>query len=115
MVPRLGKFYRGSGLSISIPSSPLPSLGSSAVPFPESTMVTMAARVFTAALVAVALLDNVQGVAIKRQSVTALSQAQISTFKPFTFYASASYCAPSTTLTWTCGGMPKNTNCRLAG
>lgn len=78
-------------------------------------MVTMAARVFTAALVAVALLDNVQGVAIKRQSVTALSQAQISTFKPFTFYASASYCAPSTTLTWTCGGMPKNTNCRLAG
>jgi hypothetical protein len=41
----------------------------------------------------------------KRQSITALSAAQISSFKPFTFFASAAYCQPSTTLTWTCGGM----------
>ncbi|TFK42084.1 lipase class 3 family protein [Crucibulum laeve] len=40
---------------------------------------------------------------LKRQSITALSTAQISTFKPFTFFASTAYCQPSTTLTWSCG------------
>ncbi len=40
----------------------------------------------------------------RRQSVTTLTSAQVSAFKPYTFYASASYCQPSTTLTWTCGG-----------
>ncbi|KAI0258641.1 Alpha/Beta hydrolase protein [Gloeopeniophorella convolvens] len=43
---------------------------------------------------------------IKRQSVTALSQSQISAFKPFTQFTGAVYCQPSTTLSWTCG-----TNC----
>lgn len=38
-----------------------------------------------------------------RASITALSTSQISTFKPFTHYASTAYCQPSTTLTWTCG------------
>ncbi|TFK42078.1 lipase class 3 family protein [Crucibulum laeve] len=40
---------------------------------------------------------------LKRQSITALSTAQISTFKPFTFFASTAACKPSTTLTWSCG------------
>ncbi|PPQ76610.1 LOW QUALITY PROTEIN: hypothetical protein CVT26_012749 [Gymnopilus dilepis] len=40
----------------------------------------------------------------KRQSITALSAAQISAFKPFTFFASTAYCSPSTTITWSCGG-----------
>ncbi|KAK0489331.1 alpha/beta-hydrolase [Armillaria novae-zelandiae] len=39
----------------------------------------------------------------RRQSVTTLTSAQVSAFKPYTFYASAGYCQPSTTLTWTCG------------
>ncbi|KAK0188491.1 lipase [Armillaria mellea] len=39
----------------------------------------------------------------RRQSITTLTSAQVSAFKPYTFYASASYCQPSTTLTWTCG------------
>ncbi|KAK0214948.1 alpha/beta-hydrolase [Armillaria fumosa] len=39
----------------------------------------------------------------RRQSVMTLTSAQVSAFKPYTFYASASYCQPSTTLTWTCG------------
>ncbi|TDL26724.1 alpha/beta-hydrolase [Rickenella mellea] len=38
-----------------------------------------------------------------RQSITALSSTQISSFKPFTFFASTAYCQPSTTLTWSCG------------
>jgi hypothetical protein len=32
-----------------------------------------------------------------------LSDAQVSAFKPFTFFASAAYCPPSATLTWSCG------------
>ncbi|ESK90090.1 hypothetical protein Moror_7829 [Moniliophthora roreri MCA 2997] len=38
-----------------------------------------------------------------RQSVTALSAAQISAFKPFTFFAGAGYCEPAKTLAWNCG------------
>ncbi|THH17778.1 hypothetical protein EW146_g3101 [Bondarzewia mesenterica] len=64
----------------------------------------MAARVFAFVLAAAALLaDTVHGAAVKRQSITTLSQTQISDFKPFTFFASTAYCNPSTTLTWTCG------------
>jgi len=38
-----------------------------------------------------------------RQSITALSTSQISSFTPFTFYASAAYCQPANTLAWNCG------------
>jgi hypothetical protein len=38
-----------------------------------------------------------------RQSITTLTTAQIAVFTPFTNYASAGYCSPSTTLTWSCG------------
>ena len=40
----------------------------------------------------------------KRQSITTLSPAQISSFKPFTSFASAAYCDPSTTINWSCHG-----------
>ncbi|KAF9055682.1 lipase class 3 family protein [Panaeolus papilionaceus] len=39
----------------------------------------------------------------KRQSITALSTSQISSFKPFTFFASAAYCQPANTIAWNCG------------
>ncbi|KAK0466791.1 alpha/beta-hydrolase [Desarmillaria tabescens] len=38
----------------------------------------------------------------RRQSISTLTSAQVSAFKPYSFYASAGYCNPSTTLTWTC-------------
>lgn len=38
-----------------------------------------------------------------RQSITALSTTQITSFRPYTHYASTAYCQPSTTLTWSCG------------
>ncbi|KAK7038707.1 hypothetical protein VNI00_010591 [Paramarasmius palmivorus] len=41
--------------------------------------------------------------AVKRQSITALSAAQISAFKPYSFYASTAYCKPANTLAWNCG------------
>jgi len=41
---------------------------------------------------------------VKRQAITPLAAAQISAFKPFTFFASTAYCNPSNTLAWNCGG-----------
>ncbi|KDQ61916.1 hypothetical protein JAAARDRAFT_66920 [Jaapia argillacea MUCL 33604] len=38
-----------------------------------------------------------------RQSITALSTSQITTYRPYTHYASAAYCKPATTLAWNCG------------
>ena len=43
---------------------------------------------------------------LARQSITALSTAQIDAFTPYTWYASTGYCSPSATLAWDCG-----TNC----
>ncbi|KAJ7065269.1 Alpha/Beta hydrolase protein [Mycena amicta] len=40
---------------------------------------------------------------VARQAITPLTAAQISAFKPYTFYASAAYCKPATTLVWNCG------------
>lgn len=39
----------------------------------------------------------------KRQSITILSAAEVATFKPYTFYASAGYCQPENTIAWNCG------------
>lgn len=39
-----------------------------------------------------------------RQAITTLTQAQVTAFKPFTFYAATAYCNPSTTVNWSCGG-----------
>ncbi|KAF9236094.1 Alpha/Beta hydrolase protein [Melanogaster broomeanus] len=41
-----------------------------------------------------------------RQSITALSTAQIDSFTSYTYYASAGYCTPAQTIAWNCG-----TNC----
>ncbi|SJL13759.1 uncharacterized protein ARMOST_17207 [Armillaria ostoyae] len=38
-----------------------------------------------------------------RQGITVLSTAEITAFKPYTFFASAGYCEPDTTLAWDCG------------
>lgn len=36
-------------------------------------------------------------------SITALSTAHITAFRPYTHYASAGYCPPASTLAWDCG------------
>lgn len=41
---------------------------------------------------------------IRRASITTYSSTQITTFKPFTYFASAGYCNPSATINWSCGG-----------
>ena len=38
------------------------------------------------------------------QSLPVLSGAEISSFRPFTFYASTAYCQPPQILSWQCGG-----------
>ncbi|KAH8995119.1 lipase class 3 family protein [Lactarius hatsudake] len=40
---------------------------------------------------------------VKRQDITSLSTSQISSFTPFTRFASTAYCNPSTTVNWSCG------------
>ncbi|GLB41590.1 putative alpha beta-hydrolase [Lyophyllum shimeji] len=40
---------------------------------------------------------------VPRQSITTLNAAQIASYKPYTYFASAAYCSPSATLTWSCG------------
>ena len=44
----------------------------------------------------------------KRQAdnITALSTAQVSAFRPYSYYATTGYCRPNETITWSCG-----TNC----
>jgi hypothetical protein len=41
--------------------------------------------------------------AVKRQAITTLSNVQIATFKPYSFFAATAYCQPSNTLNWSCG------------
>jgi hypothetical protein len=41
---------------------------------------------------------------VPRQSITTLTPAQVSAFKPYTYYASTAYCKPAATLAWNCGG-----------
>ncbi|GJE91299.1 lipase family protein [Phanerochaete sordida] len=38
-----------------------------------------------------------------RQTISALSTSQISSYKPYSYYASAGYCAASATADWNCG------------
>ncbi|RXW22370.1 hypothetical protein EST38_g3495 [Candolleomyces aberdarensis] len=38
-----------------------------------------------------------------RQSVSTLSAADVSAYKPYTWYAAAAYCEPAKTLAWNCG------------
>ncbi|KAF9073596.1 lipase [Rhodocollybia butyracea] len=40
-----------------------------------------------------------------RQAITTLSTAQIDVFTPYAFFANTGYCSPSTTMSWTCGGI----------
>ncbi|KAG7094333.1 hypothetical protein E1B28_007932 [Marasmius oreades] len=56
-----------------------------------------------AALLSICVVVLASPTSEKRQSITTLSNAQIATFKPFSFYAAAAYCKPPTTLAWNCG------------
>ncbi|KAJ7912363.1 hypothetical protein B0H13DRAFT_1874872 [Mycena leptocephala] len=38
-----------------------------------------------------------------RQAITSLTSAQISAFKPYSFYAAAGFCSPASTMAWNCG------------
>jgi hypothetical protein len=43
-----------------------------------------------------------------RSGVTALSVTESSSFQPFSFYAAAAYCNPSTTQSWSCASCQEN-------
>ena len=46
-------------------------------------------------------LPSALGLILPR-AATALSQAQIDAFTPYTFLAAAAYCSPASTLNWSC-------------
>jgi hypothetical protein len=50
------------------------------------------------------VLVHTTPVKVKPQDITTLNSTQIAKFAPFTHFASAAYCHPSTTRTWNCGG-----------
>jgi len=61
-------------------------------------------RAAVAVLSGVLAVQAVPGPALRvRQSITAISSSQIASYLPYTYYASAGYCTPSETLTWSCG------------
>jgi hypothetical protein len=39
----------------------------------------------------------------QEQPITPLTDGEIASFSPYTYFASAGYCDASTTLNWTCG------------
>jgi hypothetical protein len=39
------------------------------------------------------------------QSISTLSDEQVASYKPCTYYAGAAYCSPATTLAWSCGSV----------
>ncbi len=45
---------------------------------------------------------------LKRAAITQVSQSQVNSFTPIAHYASASYCTPSSTLTWNCANCGAN-------
>ncbi|TFK69118.1 lipase class 3 family protein [Pluteus cervinus] len=63
---------------------------------------------FSSLKIAVALLSALAVSAVpttleSRQSLAQLSTAQVSSFKPYSWFASSSYCSPSSIIRWNCG------------
>ncbi|KAH9926973.1 Alpha/Beta hydrolase protein [Fomitopsis serialis] len=72
------------------------------VPGPRAVMPAFAFGVALLASLSVVQAKLVPGLRV-RQSITALTSAQIAAFTPYTWYASAGYCSASETLSWSCG------------
>ncbi|KAF5316579.1 hypothetical protein D9619_006735 [Psilocybe cf. subviscida] len=68
--------------------------------------MVFAAGVFLAALAYVSSVVGVPLEALEERATTTLSASTVSTYKPYTYYASTAYCKPANTLAWNCG-----TNC----
>jgi len=61
--------------------------------------------------ITLALLAAVAGTAAvpvleARQSISTLSDEQVASYKPYTYYAGSAYCSPASTLAWSCGSGP---------
>ncbi|KAF7986534.1 hypothetical protein HWV62_26248 [Athelia sp. TMB] len=66
-------------------------------------ILTRVAVAFLGGLLSVRAAPAFDSVLDRRASITALSTSQINAFTPYTYYASAAYCAASTTASWSCG------------
>ncbi|PBK99891.1 alpha/beta-hydrolase [Armillaria gallica] len=59
--------------------------------------------VLSLALSSVSASPLEESVLYRRQSITDLTPEQVAAYRPYTYFASAAGCQPSTTLNWTCG------------
>jgi len=55
----------------------------------------------------ISLLASIVNAVPQKRSITPLSPSEISSFKPFTYFASAAYCNPKQTINWSCDGICK--------
>ena len=60
-----------------------------------------------------ALVELASAAVLKRQSISTLSESQISGYTPYTYFAAAAKCNPSLTQTWSCGGTHAMLSCLL--
>ncbi|TCD61803.1 hypothetical protein EIP91_007889 [Steccherinum ochraceum] len=66
-------------------------------------MVTLSLSMVTFVSAVFAVYANPLHTLHARQGFTALTPSEVASFRPYTFYASAAYCEPSTTINWSCG------------
>ncbi|KAL1739701.1 Alpha/Beta hydrolase protein [Schizophyllum fasciatum] len=57
------------------------------------------------ALPLIACFWSVAAALVVRQSISALSDAQVATFTPYSNFAAAAYCPPNKTVNWDCGAL----------
>ena len=90
----------GQGFSFLLHSAATPSRAHPAVD--DTTMLSHFIPLLALVASAVVALPAPQKLTA-RQTISALGASQISSFTPYSYYASAGYCAASTTADWSCG------------
>lgn len=68
-----------------------------------SLLTNFMASILVATLLGIAAVQA-SPTLVSSQTITALATSQIDAFSPYTYFAKAAYCTPSTTISWSCGG-----------
>ncbi|KAN0088316.1 hypothetical protein V8E55_005373 [Tylopilus felleus] len=67
-----------------------------------SLLTNFMASILVATLLGIAAVQA-SPTLVSSQTITALATSQIDAFSPYTYFAKAAYCTPSTTISWSCG------------
>ena len=77
------------------------SLATLIIPLPR--IVQFFATMLFSTIIMAVLVGLTSAAVLKRQSISAISESQIASFTPYTYFAAAVKCVPSLTQTWSCG------------